>query len=217
MKKINKLFGTLLLGLFIFGSVGLTAQGKGKAKKEAKMAMKEERKAKAKAWKEELEAIKADETLTNEEKELLIEEKKAAKKAEKKARREALKAERHAWKAGRDSIKAIVTAIEEDPRLTDEEKEARIKEIKEGYKATRPNRASGSKGKGKNGKAKRTAGSEKAKGTHTLSKKQKSRALEGLDRAEKRLIGLYEDGKITDDIYTKRLSKIKEVREKLEE
>lgn len=87
MKRTKELTRTLMMFILIFGlGTSVSAQkGKGQAKKDEKMAMKEERKLASEErkearilLKEEIEYIGADVTLGEEEKEVLIKEKKEA-------------------------------------------------------------------------------------------------------------------------------------------
>ena len=177
------------------------------------MAKKErqERKAQIDAWKAEIDQIKADANLSEEQKGALIKEK----NAEIRSLRRAGKGKKGKKNKGAksDSKGAAMKAINENPDLSDEEKKARRQAIKDEMKANKGEHASRGKkrGKGKAGIKKAERSAERG----NLDKAQIDRAMKGLERAEKSLSKQYDKGKITEEVYNTRLAKINEVRAKL--
>lgn len=168
-------------------------KGMGKNKSKGKFNSEEDRA----AWKEnreanrkEIEVIKNDSTLTEEEKEKLIKEKRAA-----------LPKTRKGKKKGRME-KGKVQSILDNPELTEAEKKEKIK-------ALRTNK----KGNKKKGKRKKMM--DKMDGD-TFAPERKEKAIKQLDKQEKNLQKALEKGKITQEQFDKRLFKIREVKRKLE-
>jgi len=216
MKNLRKTIGLLTLGLLLVNSNAILAQDTNtetaEERKEVRKADREGKKAQVAAWRAEIDEIKANTSLTQEQKNALIKEKrediKALRGDKGKRGKKGKKAKGEEHKLKRDQLKAI----KDDASLSEEEKETRMNSIKDEFKTTHGDKMK-DKGKGKKGKAIKKA--ERATERGNLDEEQINRALKGLERAEKSVSKMYEKGKITEEVYNTRLAKIKEVRAKL--
>lgn len=173
-------------------------RGKGKfLSEETRSAWKENMKER----KEEIQAIKNDPQLSDEEKEKLIKEK----------RKEFPKAKKRKRKGGRmGTVKgAKVKEIVDDPNLTDEQKREKIRELRSAKKDK-------FKGDGKARQERKEKVKEKIE-KDELSPKQKKRALKQVKKQEKRLAKSLKKGEITKEKYDSRLLEIQEMKNKLEQ
>ncbi len=210
MKRLRKTIGLLMLGLLLTNVQGLIAQDTitTEEKKELRKTERAAQKAQIDAMRAEIDNIKANATLSEEEKGDLIKAKREEIRGLRGNRKKGKRGRGH--KEANEEVRAQIKSIKEDANLSEEEKKAQIKAIRE---EARPNRAESSGRKGKKGKGIKKA--ERAAKKGNLDKAQIDRAMKGLERAEKSLSKQYDKGKISEEVYNTRLAKINEVRAKL--
>lgn len=219
MTSINKLI-ILTIGFLLLGVAAISAQDV-VSDKEARKA---ERKAQVEQYRADIEAIKNDTSLTEEERKTKLKEVREA--ATQKQRRkknkyrpgqgEKGKELNEERKAAREAYQAKIEVIENDNTLTAEQKEEAKKALRQEQRAKRQEALEAVGGKKAVRKAaKRKKNKLEKKIDSGLSEEEKTKVIGRLDKLEKKLDKQYSKGKIKEDNYTKRKAEITDLRSRL--